>query len=83
VGVVILLPPPLHGKDTHNQLSFDEIYKEVKKRVPVHKATTEKEALIILKKIVKQGDIVALVSSGSLLGLTKSVPKLMEKLFPK
>ena len=79
VGVVILLPPPLHGKDTHNQLSFDEIYKEVKKRVPVHKATTEKEALIILKKIVKQGDIVALVSSGSLLGLSKSVPRMFSE----
>lgn len=76
VGEVILLPPPTAGKNTHDQLTFDEIYKEIKKHVSVQKATTEKEALAIIKKITKKGDLIALVSSGSLLGLTKSIPKL-------
>jgi len=78
VGEVILLPPPEHGKDTHSQLSYDEIYKEVKKYVPVHKATTEKEALATIQKIIKKNDVVALVSSGSLLGLSKSIPKMFQ-----
>lgn len=89
VSEVILLPPPEHGKATHDQLSFDEIYKEIKKYVSAHKAGTEKEALKLLKTIVKKparnaahnaaggGDIIALVSSGSLLGLSKSVPKML------
>lgn len=77
-GEVILLPPPVHGKNTHDQLTFDEIYKEVKKHVSTHQALNEKEALKILKKIVQKNDIIALVSSGSLLGLSESVPKLFK-----
>jgi UDP-N-acetylmuramate: L-alanyl-gamma-D-glutamyl-meso-diaminopimelate ligase len=77
VAEVILLPPPVHGKNTHDQLTFNEIFNEVKKHVSAHKAGTEKKALHILKKIVKKNDIVALVSSGSLLGLSKSVPKML------
>ncbi len=76
VGEVILLPPPTHGKNTHDQLTFDEIYNEIQKHVSVQKATTEKEALNIIKKITKSGDLIALISSGSLLGLSKSIPKL-------
>ncbi|OGI85760.1 hypothetical protein A3A01_00210 [Candidatus Nomurabacteria bacterium RIFCSPLOWO2_01_FULL_39_17] len=79
VAEVILLPPPSHGKNTHNQLTFNEIYNEVKKYTGVYKAHTEKEALATLKRIIKKGDILALVSSGSLLGLSKSVPRLLHK----
>jgi len=61
-----------------------QILKEVKKHhQKTYFAKTEKEALSILKKIVRSDHIIALVSSGSLLGLSKSVPKLMEKMFPK
>jgi len=81
---VIILPPSKHGKNTHDQMSFQQILKEVKKNHPkVHRANNEKETLALLKKIIKNGDIIALVSSGSLLGLSESVPKLMEKMFPK
>jgi len=80
---VIILPPPEHGKETHNQLTFSEIIKEIKKNNKnAYKATEEKEVLNLLKKITKKDSIIALVSSGSLLGLTSSVPKLMEKMFP-
>ena len=79
---VILLPPPLHGKSTHNQMTFFEIIREVKKRnKKVYPVSTEKEVLSLLKKITEKDDLVALVSSGSILGLSKSVPKLMESLF--
>lgn len=81
---VIILPPPEHGKDTHDQMSFEEIETEVKKNNPnTCVAKNEKEVLDLLVKIVKNNEVIALVSSGSLLGLTSSVPKLMEKMFPK
>lgn len=83
VEEVILLPPPSQGKNTHDQLTFDEIFNEIKKHNSVHKAEKEKDALALLKKITKKDDIIVLVSSGSLYGLTASVPKLAEKMFPK
>ena len=65
-------------------MSFSEIKKEVQKNNKyVYSADDEEDALSIMKKITKKDDIIALVSSGSLLGLTISVPKLMEKMFPK
>lgn len=81
---VVVLPPPPHRIKGPNQMSLDEIVKEIKKnKSDVFKAESEKEALAILKKILNKNDIVALVSSGSLLGLVKSLPKLVEKKFPK
>ncbi len=81
---VILLPPPEHEAKTHNQLSFPEIINEVRKNNKnVYAVHSEKKTLEILKKITKEDDIIVLVSSGSLLGLAKSVPKLMEKMFSK
>ncbi|MBU0999091.1 hypothetical protein KKG24_02160 [Patescibacteria group bacterium] len=83
-SAVILVPPPEHGAKTHTQLTFSEIIREVKKNnTKVCKTKNEKEVLSILKKIVKKDNLVALISSGSLLGLTASIPKLMEKMFPK
>ncbi len=78
VAEVILLPPPGHGATTHDQLSGKEIFAAIP-NTGKHYATTEKEALALLKKIVKKGDVLALISSGSLLGLSKSVPKALEK----
>ncbi|MFH1201170.1 MAG: Mur ligase family protein [bacterium] len=81
---VLVLPPPEHGAKTHQQMDFPEIVKEIKKnKKEVYKIKNEKEALEILKKIVKKDDMIALISSGSLFRLTVSVPKLMEKMFPK
>ena len=81
---VILLPVPAHRAGVPNQMTSEQILKIIKKH---HKKTyfakTEKETLKILKKITKEDDVIALVSSGSLLGLSKSVPKLMEKIFSK
>lgn len=81
---VIILPPPSHGAKTHDQMSFEEIVKEVKKNhQSVYGVKTEKEALEILKKVATKDNLIVLVSSGSLFGLTHSAPKLMEKLFSK
>ena len=81
VSEVILLPPPMHGQKTHDQLTFDEIFKAIKNQVAVQRAETEKKALKITKKITKKNDLIVLVSSGSLLGLSESVPRLVKRLF--
>lgn len=81
---VIFLPPPAYRRNEPGQLTQGELVKFIRKyRKRVHPVKTEKEALSFLKKITKKDDIIVLVSSGSLLGLARSVPRLMEKLFPK
>ena len=47
------------------------------------KTESEKEVLVLLKNKVRKNDIIVLISSGSLYGLTASVPRLMEKMFPR
>jgi len=81
VEEVIMLPATSHGKVAKDQLTSKEIWQEAKKYKDIHIARNEKEGLQILQKIIKKGDVVALVSSGSLFGLTYSVPKLIEKIF--
>ncbi len=83
VNEVIMLPATSHGKKEKDQLTSMEIWREAKKYKKIHTARGEREALQILQKIVKEGDVVALVSSGPMFGLTDSAPKLMEKKFPK
>ncbi|MDQ3245016.1 MAG: Mur ligase domain-containing protein [bacterium] len=82
--IVIILPPPIHGASTHAQMSQDNIVQIVKKyRKIVYAPTTEQETLEILKSILNHDDLLALITSGSLYGLTSSIPHLAEKLFPK
>ncbi|MCE9549146.1 hypothetical protein K8Q98_01985 [Candidatus Nomurabacteria bacterium] len=76
---VIMLPAVSRGKKAQGQLSSEDIWVEAKKHFPIHITKGEKETLKTLKKIVKKNDVIALVSSGSLFGLTKSVPKLFNK----
>ena len=75
-GEVIILPATSHGKKGPGEISTPEIWREAKKHFPVRTARGEKEALKILKKLVKEGDVIALISSGPMFGLTESVPKM-------
>ena len=70
-----MLPATSHGKGAKDQLSTSEVWREAKKYKNIHTVRNEKEGLNIIKKIVKKNDIIALVSSGRLFGLTDSVPK--------
>ena len=82
--IVLILPPPIYGASTHkqmNQQDIGQIVKEYKKEV--YEIKNEEEALAVLEKILKKDDLVILVSSGSLFGLTTSIPRLAEKMFPK
>ena len=71
----------MHGKGTHDQLTYDQIFKAIPKSINKYKARTEKESLDLIKKITNKNDIIVLISSGSLLGLSKSIPNLIERLF--
>ena len=75
VDEVVMLPATSHGKGAKDQLSTSEVWREAKKYKNIHTVRNEKEGLNIIKKIVKKNDIIALVSSGRLFGLTDSVPK--------
>ena len=81
---VIILPPPTHGSKTHNQLSFKEIVSLTKENhKKVYGKKNEKEVLDLIPKITKEDSLYVLITSGSLFGLTKSLPKKLEDLFPK
>ena len=82
VNEVIMLSATSHGKKAKDQLTSAEIWREVKKYKNIHTVNNEKEGLKILEKIVRKDDVIALVSSGLLFGLTNSAPKLIEKKFP-
>lgn len=81
IDEVVMLPATGHGKKAKDQLTSTEIWKEAKKYKKIHIAHDGKEALQIIKKIIQKNDVIALVSSGPLFGLNKSIPKLVEKLF--
>jgi UDP-N-acetylmuramate: L-alanyl-gamma-D-glutamyl-meso-diaminopimelate ligase len=83
VDEVIMLPATPHGKKAPDQLNTSEVWKEAKKYKKIYTTRGEKETLEILKKLIKKDDIIALISSGPMFGLTSSVPKLIEKMFPK
>jgi len=81
---IVLLPPAEHGKDTDLQLSLAEIMKEIKKNnQKAQSATNTKEVMQILEDKLKSNDILVLMSSGDLHGLTKEIPLWAEKKFPK
>ncbi len=82
--IVLVLPPPTTGADTHKQLSYEDIVHTIREyNDHVYEIKNEEEGVNVLKKILKRDDLVALVSSGSLFGLSMSIPKLVESIFPK
>ncbi|MDP9249558.1 MAG: Mur ligase family protein [bacterium] len=76
VDEVIILPATSRGPKGPGEISTSEIWREAKKHFPVRTARNEKETLKILQKIVRDGDVIALISSGPMFGLTESVPKI-------
>lgn len=81
VDEVIMLPVTAHGKKAKDQLTTMEVWREAKKYKKIYTAEGEKKALQILKKLIRKGDVIALVSSGPLFGLINSVPKLVDTKF--
>lgn len=83
-NLVFVYEPAMQGADTHEQLTQDEIVQRVRgsgiQAEPIH---SPDEALISLEKELDGNDVVLLMSSGAIGGLVSSIPKLVEKKFPK
>jgi UDP-N-acetylmuramate: L-alanyl-gamma-D-glutamyl-meso-diaminopimelate ligase len=78
---VILLPPPVHGAQTHHQSSFEEILERVAAAgVPVEGVRTAEAATEALCGLTG-AEVVLLLSSGPLLGLPDSLPVVFDELY--
>jgi len=78
---VLVIPPPHHGEGSHNQSGFDEILARVAATgMPVQGVETAEAATAALSRL--SGDeVVLLLSSGPLLGLPATLPKVFDELY--
>ena len=78
---VLIVPPPVHGADSHHQSSFEEILaRTAATGVPVEGARTAEDVTRALSSL--NGDeVVLLLSSGPLLGLPDSLPAVFDALY--
>lgn len=80
----IILSPPEHGKNEHEQIGLEEIIERARKsKEKVYGVKNKKEALEKLEEIVKKDDLIILMSSGDMQGLIEEIPLWAEKKFPK
>ena len=81
VGRVLVIPPPVHGADTHHQSSLDEILaRTAAAGVPVEPVRTADETIAALSALTGE-EVVLLLSSGPLLGLPDSLPPVFDRLY--
>jgi UDP-N-acetylmuramate: L-alanyl-gamma-D-glutamyl-meso-diaminopimelate ligase len=79
---VLVIPPPRHGEGSHNQSGFDEILARIAAtRMPVQGVETAAAATDALSGLAGD-EVVLLLSSGPLLGLPDSLPKVFDRLYP-
>lgn len=81
VARVLVIPPPHHGEQSHQQSGFDEILARIAATgVPVEGVETAEAATAALSRL--SGDeVVLLLSSGPLLGLPDSLPPVFDGLY--
>jgi UDP-N-acetylmuramate: L-alanyl-gamma-D-glutamyl-meso-diaminopimelate ligase len=81
VARVLMIPPPVHGADTHHQSSLDEILaRTAAAGVPVQPVRTAEEAIAALSALTGE-EVVLLLSSGPLLGLPDALPPVFDRLY--
>jgi UDP-N-acetylmuramate: L-alanyl-gamma-D-glutamyl-meso-diaminopimelate ligase len=79
---VLLLPPPGHGANRHQQLSHDEIAARIDAAgVPVRALPNGASVLADLKTSLRGDEVVLLLSSGPLDGLVETVPAWLDAEF--
>jgi UDP-N-acetylmuramate: L-alanyl-gamma-D-glutamyl-meso-diaminopimelate ligase len=83
---VVIYSPPEHGKESHSQASLEEIMERVKnaeyKNMQITSAQKPEKILTALGDELSSNDVVLILSSGELGGLTQTLPKHIEKKFP-
>ena len=78
---VLIVPPPGHGAETHEQSSFPEILaRAAATGVPVQGAESA-EAVTRALSGLRGDEVVLLLSSGPLLGLPDSLPPVFDELY--
>jgi len=78
---VLIIPPPVHGADTHHQSSFDEILaRTAATGIPVEGVRGAEDVLRELSHLAGD-EVVLLLSSGPLLGLPDSLPPVFDDLY--
>lgn len=80
VARVLIIPPPHHGEQSHQQSGFDEILARVAATgTPVEGVETAEAATAALSRLAGD-EVVLLLSSGPLLGLPDSLPPVFDAL---
>lgn len=80
---VFVLAPATQGSNTHDQLTHEEIVKEIRKSgVETAPIKSEEECLTSFKIESTKDDVILLLTSGDLAGLIDSIPRLVDSLFP-
>lgn len=81
VAKVLVIPPPHHGEQSHQQSRFDEILARVAAAgVAVEGVETAEAATAALSRLTGD-EVVLLLSSGPLLGLPDSLPPVFDALY--
>lgn len=81
VARVLLIPPPVHGADSHHQSTHEEIIARIAAAgVPVEGVSTAMQAIQALSSLTGD-EIVLLLSSGPLLGLPDELPPVFDALY--
>lgn len=81
VAKALIVPPPHHGEQSHQQSSFAEILARVGATgVPAEGVETAEAATAALSRLSGE-EVVLLLSSGPLLGLPDSLPPVFDRLY--
>jgi UDP-N-acetylmuramate: L-alanyl-gamma-D-glutamyl-meso-diaminopimelate ligase len=80
---VLVYQPPIHGANSHEQITQSEIIDTLhKNNQPAYPITSENETFKYLKNILNTDCIILLLTSGDLDGVTENIPKFCESIFP-
>ncbi len=80
--MVLIYKPPMHGADSHEQLSHAEIIERVAQtQSNVFPVASSEEAITLFQKELDNNSIILLLSSGDLGGMVKTIPEFCDQHF--
>jgi UDP-N-acetylmuramate: L-alanyl-gamma-D-glutamyl-meso-diaminopimelate ligase len=82
VDELLVYHPATQGATTHEQLTHDEIIARLQSAgISTHKIETPESCLTTLKEITRPTDVVLILSSGAMDGLTEAIPHALDTWF--
>jgi UDP-N-acetylmuramate: L-alanyl-gamma-D-glutamyl-meso-diaminopimelate ligase len=83
-GLVLIYQPATQGAETHDQVTHDDIVRQVRKAgVDARAITTPEQALATLDRELRPEDVVLILTSGGLDGMIETIPALAERKFAR